>query len=203
MNSQRLTKAQSVNFIDIRADSGIIFPEGTTKLAYDREKSWFETGKDAASEMKMDLAAKLKLKKYVPQQIPFIEARGFLFKDLLKWLHGRMEFVRTPKSQYLYRFLGWHFSILPIFRWYPPEESILEWIGYNKEEQTKAYRIRSLKHPTIVFLVKYKPESRGLYGRSPQLDDIILPPFKKSKDIQWNALEKGMWVEFNESTEEV
>lgn len=149
------------------------------KMINKTSKTWEETGKYAAAEIKI-----------TPKKLEYIEARGFLCHELLYLLGGHIEFVETPWRQCVLKILEFIFPISPICRWYPPEDSILEWVGYHSQCETKAYRLTPREGSITVVFVEYKPEppAGGGYVRPffnvPQLDisKFLRPPFEESND---------------------
>lgn len=142
-------------------------------------QSWEEIGRGAAAQTKI-----------TPEEIRFIEARGFLCHELLYLVGGHVQFVETSWRQLVLKILEYLFPILPICRWYPPENCVLEWIGDHVQCETKVYRVKSSEGPIAVFFVIHKPElsTRGGYIHSlfnvPQLDldRFLQPPFEEGND---------------------
>jgi len=142
----------------------------------------YELGRRAAAEIKI-----------TPEQLMYLEARGFLCYELLFLLGGHIEFVRTSWKQFVLKFMEHIFPISPICRWYPPEDSILEWIGYQSQQETKVYRLSPTDPSKTVFFVNYKPEPPAAGGyihslfKVPQLDIhyFLQPPFEENNDIIW------------------
>jgi hypothetical protein len=141
--------------------------------------TWEETGKNAAAEIKIS-----------PKKIEYIESRGYLCHELLYLLDGHIEFVETSWKQYVLKILELLFPISPICRWHPPEDCILEWVGYHSQYEIKAYRLTPREGSIIVFFVNYKPEPPvgGGYVRPffnvPQLDisQFLRPPFEENNN---------------------
>lgn len=144
-----------------------------------KPESWEKIGEGAAAEMKI-----------TPKQIKYIEARGFLCYELLYLLGGRIEFVETPWKKIILKILEFIFPIAPICRWYPPEYCELEWVGYQRQSETKVYRLTPNEGPIVIFFVEHKPEppAWGGYIRPlfnlPKLDisKFLRPPFDESND---------------------
>ena len=142
-------------------------------------ESWEKMGRGAAAEMKI-----------TPRQVKHIEARGFLCYELMYLLGGCIEFIETPWKNFILKTLEYLFPVAPICRWYPPENSELEWVGYHAQEETKVYRFISEGNPVVIFFVNCKPEppAGGGYMHSlfkvPQLDisKFLRPPFEKNND---------------------
>jgi hypothetical protein len=143
-------------------------------------ESWEEIGTRVAIKMKI-----------TPQKIEYIEARGFLCHELLYLLGGRIEFVETPWKNFILKILELILPIAPICRWYPPENSELEWVGYNPQSETKVYRFTPEGNPIVIFFIEYKPGPpiAGGYAhhlfKVPQLkvSRFLRPPFEKDNDI--------------------
>lgn len=135
-------------------------------------KKSYELGRNAAIEIKIS-----------PIQTSHIEARGFLCHELLFLLGGHIEFIQTSWRQFALKFLEYLFPILPICRWYPPENSVLEWIGIH-ESTFRVYRLIPTEPPITIFFVNYAPETpmvrhiRPLF-KVPQLaiSYFLQPPF--------------------------
>ena len=143
-------------------------------------RNWEEIGKGAAAEIKIK-----------PKKLKYIEARGLLCHELLYLLGGQIEFVKTSWRQCVLKILEFKFPISPICRWYPSEDCVLEWIGYNSQwNETKVYRLTPREGSITVFFVEYKPEppAAGGYVRPffnvPQLhiSNFLRPPFDESND---------------------
>jgi hypothetical protein len=156
---------------------------------------WYEVGRGAATQIKI-----------TPEQLMYLEARGFLCHELLFLLGGHIEFVRTSWKQFVLKFLEHILPISPICRWYPPENSILEWIGYDSQSETKVYRLSPTEPPITVFFVEYKPEAPigGVrvysFFNVPQLiiDRFLRPPFEENNDTIWieEKLRNGLVQKF-------
>lgn len=142
-------------------------------------RSWEKIGERAAAEIKIK-----------PKQIKCLEARGLLCHELLYLLRGHIKFVETPWRTFVLKILEFIFPISPICKWYPPEDCVLEWVGYHKKSETKVYRLTPKEGSIVVFFVEYKPEppAWGGYIRPlfnvPQLDitKFLRPPFENSND---------------------
>jgi hypothetical protein len=148
-------------------------------MTTEKSGKWEKTARGAATEMKI-----------TPKQLRYIEARGFLCHELLYLLGGNIEFVETSWREYVLRVLEFIFPISPICRWYPPENCVLEWVGSDRQCETKVYRLKPSEGLITVFFVEYKPEppSAGGYIRPlfnvPQLDisKFLRPPFDENND---------------------
>jgi len=140
--------------------------------------------------MKKNSNKKQKYKKNVPKEIMYIEARGFLCHELLYLLGGHIEFIKTSWRQLVLKILEYMLPILPICRWYPPENCVLEWIGYHGQSDTKIYRLTPSGNPITVFFVEHKPEPPAWGGYIPPLFNVpqldlsrfLQPPFEESND---------------------
>ncbi len=149
------------------------------KMTNKTSKNWGKVGEGAAAEIKI-----------TPKKLKYIEARGSLCHELLYLLGGHIEFVKTSWRQPIFRILEFMLPIWPICRWYPPEDYVLEWVGYHSLCETKAYRLTPREGSITVFFVEYKPEPPigGGYVRPffnvPQLDirKFLRPPFEESND---------------------
>ena len=149
------------------------------KMTNKTSKNWEEIGKSAAAEIKIK-----------PKKLKHIEARGLLCHELLYLLGGQIEFVKTSWRQCVLKILEFIFPISPICRWYPSEDCVLEWIGYDSQCETKVYRLTPREGSITVFFVEYKPEppAAGGYVRPffnvPQLhiSNFLRPPFDESND---------------------
>lgn len=124
-----------------------------------------------------------------PTNIEYIEAKGFLCHELLYLLGGRIEFIFTSWWR-LFRRLGDSlFKTFPICRWYPPENSILEWVGYHSQFETKVYRLTITQDDRAVFFIEYEPEAHGsgteFHYNVPRLrqDMFLRPPFEKNQEL--------------------
>ena len=145
----------------------------------ENSENWEKIGEGAAAEIKI-----------TPKRLNYIYARGFLCHELLCLLGGNIEFVETPWRKFILKILEFIFPISPICRWYPPEDCVLEWVGFHSQSKTKVYRLTPSKGSVAVFFVEYKPEppAGGGYIRPlfnvPQLDisKFLRPPFEKSND---------------------
>ena len=141
----------------------------------------YEIGKGAATEIKIE-----------PKELLFIEARGFLCHELLYLIGGNVEFVETSWKQFVLKVLEYLFPILPVCRWYPPENNIIECVGYHSMNETKVFRITPNEGHKTVFFVKYKPEPPILGNyihslfKTPMLDigKFLRPPFDESNNNQ-------------------
>lgn len=149
------------------------------KMTIKKPESWGKIGEGAAAEIKIK-----------PEQLRYIEARGFLCHELLYLLGGRIEFVETPWRKFILKILEFIFPISPICRWYPPDNCIFEWVGYRSQSETKVYRLTSNIGSIVVFFVEYKPEPPAAGGyihplfNVPQLDisKFLQPPFEENND---------------------
>jgi hypothetical protein len=160
-------------------------------------KTWRDLGKSAALEIKTD-----------PQQLVHIEARGFLAHQLIRLVGGQFDFVRTPWRQPILKFLEHFFPIMPICRWFPPQNSILEYIGHHRENDLRVYRIRQDNKPPIVFFVEFDPQKSLGNNRLPSLykvpkldmDKFLQPPFEVNHEGPWQVQEsnRGLWEGFCE-----
>lgn len=108
----------------------------------------YEIGKGAAKQIGIP-----------PQAIDYIEARGFLCHELLYLLRGRIDFVFTPSWRFFRRLADRFFGVYPLCRWYPPEGTILELVGYYAEHKTKVYRLVITESDKVVFFVENQPEA--------------------------------------------
>lgn len=148
-------------------------------MTTEKLESWKKIGEGAAAEIKI-----------TPQQLKYIGARGFLCHELLYLLGGHIEFVETSRKKFILKILEFIFPIAPICRWYPPEDCELEWVGYQRQSETKVYRLTPNEGSIVVFFVEYKPEppAWGGYIRPlfnvPKLDisRFLRPPFEESND---------------------
>lgn len=126
-----------------------------------------------------------------PKRIEYVEAKGFLCHELLYLLDGRIEFVFTPWWRLFCRLGDILFGIFPVCRWYPSDNSILEWVGYHSQHETKVYRLTKTQDDQIVFTVEYQPEPpadmSGVvfpYNVPCLRQDMFLrPPFEKNKKL--------------------
>jgi len=145
----------------------------------EKAENWEKIGEGAASQIKI-----------TPKQISHIDARGPLCHELLFLLGGSIEFIKTPWKEFVLKFLEFLFPISPICRWLPPDNSVLEWVGYHGQSETKVYRLTAKEDPLAVFFVEYKPEPPVAGGyihplfKVPQLDisHFLRPPFDESND---------------------
>jgi len=137
-------------------------------------ETWEEIGRGVAREIGVD-----------PANIEYIEARGFLCHELLYLLGGRIEFIFTPWWRLFSRLGDILFGVFPICRWYPPEDSILEWVGYHSQCETKVYRLTITQDDKVVFFVEYQPNKWFFPCNVPWLvqDRFLRPPFEKNKEI--------------------
>lgn len=144
------------------------------------DETWEEISRGAAKEIGID-----------PTRIEYIEARGFLCHELLYLLGGRIEFIFTPWWRLFSRLGDILFGVFPVCRWYPPEDSILEWVGYHSQCETKVYRLTITQDDRVVFFVEYQPEApvtlSGMFFpyNVPKLqqDRFLRPPFEKNKEL--------------------
>ena len=146
--------------------------KGTEKLV----ETWEEIARGVAKEIGID-----------PTNIEYIEARGFLCHELLYLLGGRIEFIFTPWWR-LFSYIGdILFKTFPICRWYPPVDTILEWVGYDRQCETKVYRLTITQDDRAVFFVEYEPGvlRGGFPYNVPRLvrDRFLRPPFEKYKEL--------------------
>lgn len=152
-------------------------------------QTWEEIGRGIAKELGIK-----------PKTIGFIEARGFLCHELLYLLGGRIEFISTPWWHILKRLCD-IFGVFPACRWYPPESSILEYVGYHREHETKVYRLTIAKSNIVVFFIEYQPEltfnSFGMFFpfEMPLLkeDKFLNPPFNDDGRFINRTLRHGLW----------
>lgn len=144
------------------------------------EDNWEYIGRGVAKEIGID-----------PTSIEYIEVKGFLCHELLYLLGGRIEFIFTPWWR-LFRRLGDSlFGVFPVCRWYPPEGTILEWVGCHSQCETKVYRLTITQDDRAVFFVEYQPEAPIGFRETlfpynvPRLvqDRFLRPPFEKNKEI--------------------
>ena len=148
--------------------------KGTEKL----DDNWEYIGRGVAKEIGIE-----------PKRIEHIEARGFLCHELLYLFDGRVEFIFTPWWRLLKRLGDIFFGIFPISRWYPPEGSVLEWVGYHPKLETKVYRVFITQDDKAVFCIEYEPEGAisGLefpYNLPRLRQDMFLyPPFEKYQKL--------------------
>ncbi len=144
--------------------------KGTEKLA----ETWEEIGRGVAKEIGID-----------PMSIDYIEVRGFLCHELLYLLGGRIEFIFTPWWRLFRRLGDILFKTFPICRWYPPEHSILEWVGYHKQQKTKVYRLIITQDDQAVFCIEYEPERYTFPYNVPRLRQgwFLRPPFEKYQKL--------------------
>jgi hypothetical protein len=165
-------------------------------MASKSSESWEEIGEGAAAQMRT-----------APTKVEYIEARGPLCHELLFLLKGNIEFVKTPWREFVLKILEFQFPISPICRWHPPDNCVLERVGYNGEVDAEVYRLTPNEGPIVVFFVKYKPEPpvAGGYIRPlfnvPQLDiwHFLRPPFDDNNDnlkIE-NLLHSGIVEKFS------
>lgn len=151
--------------------------------------SWGEVGKGVANEIGIE-----------PERIDFIEAKGFLCHELLYLLDGRIEFIFTPWWQLFHRLADILFGVFPVCRWYPPEGTILEWVGYHSQSETKVYRLTITQDDKAVFFVEHEPEApMGFLGslfpyNVPCLvkDRFLRPPFEKNKELISRILQSSI-----------
>ena len=144
------------------------------------KETWEEIGRGVAKEIGID-----------PKSIEYIEARGFLCHELLYLLGGRIEFVFTPWWRLFSRLGDILFGVFPVCRWYPPEDSILEWVGYHSQRETKVYRLTITQDDQVVFTVEYRPEPpanlSGMFFpyNVPQLkkSEFLRPPFERNEEL--------------------
>lgn len=125
-----------------------------------------------------------------PTSIEYIEAKGFLCHELLYLLGGRIEFIFTPWWRLFRRFGDSLFKTFPICRWHPPEDSILEWVGYHSQLETKVYRLTITQDDQAVFCIEYEPEAsigseKEFPYNVPRLrkDMFLRPPFEKNQEL--------------------
>ena len=126
-----------------------------------------------------------------PTSIEYIEARGFLCHELLYLLGGWIEFIFTPWWRLFRRLGDILFGVFPVCRWYPPDDSILEQVGYHSQCELKVYRLTITQDDQIVFTVEYQPEPpANLSGmlfpyNVPCLvkDSFLRPPFEKNQEL--------------------
>ena len=144
------------------------------------DDNWEYIGRGVAKEIGID-----------PTSIEYIEAKGFLCHELLYLLGGWIEFIFTPWWR-LFRRLGDSlFKTFPICRWYPPEGTILEWVGYHSQCKTKVYRLTITQDDRAVFFIEYEPEAPIGYPETefsynvPCLvqDRFLRPPFEKNMEL--------------------
>jgi hypothetical protein len=123
-----------------------------------------------------------------PKLIEYIEARGFLCHELLYLLDGQIEFIFTPWWQLFRRLGNSLFGAFPVCRWYPPEGTILEWVGCHSHCETKVYRLTITQNDKVVFFVEYQPDNdSGMFFpcNVPWLvqEMFLRPPFEKNREI--------------------
>ena len=144
------------------------------------EQTWEEIGRGYAKEIGIN-----------PTSIEYIEARGFLCHELLYLLGGQIEFIFTPWWRLFRRLGDILFGVFPACRWYPPEDSILEQVGYRRQSEKKVYRLIITQDDQIVFTVEYQPEPPvGKFGmvfpyNVPCLRQnmFLRPPFEKNHQL--------------------
>ncbi len=143
------------------------------------DDNWEYIGRGAAKEIGID-----------PTSIEYIEAKGFLCHELLYLLGGRIEFIFTPWWRLFRRFGDSLFKTFPICQWHPPEDSILEWVGYHSQHKTKVYRLTITQDDRAVFFIEYEPEaSIGSETEFPNNvpclvhDRFLRPPFEKYMEL--------------------
>jgi hypothetical protein len=79
--------------------------------------SYYELGKRTAIEIKS-----------APEQLEYLEARGYLCHELIYLLGGHIEYVQTSWKQLVLKFMEYIFPISPICRWYPPEKGVSDFL---------------------------------------------------------------------------
>ena len=123
-----------------------------------------------------------------PRRVKYIKARGILCHELLSLLGGSIEFRRATSRQRVIWALESVFRIMPVDRWYAPQDCTLELVGQHSEYETRAYRLRRDRNPQAVFFVLYKPSERDghnpAFSNTPMLDydRFLRPPFDHSND---------------------
>jgi hypothetical protein len=141
----------------------------------------------------LDFAEDIKFGKSVAEEIrrnaqvkAFIAGRGFLCHELLYLLGGRIEFIITPWWNIIRHACDAILGLFPLCRWYPPEGTILEYIGYASMFETKFYRCVTPGKNTVVFAIEFDPGSDSFFPfRGPRLkEDLFLrPPFENDRNI--------------------
>jgi hypothetical protein len=153
--------------------------------------SSYEIGRWAATQMKIP-----------PQKIELIEARGPLCLQLHHLLGGRYEFVETPLGQHVAKLPERTSPVSPICRWYPPERCVLEWVGYQSEFETKAYRFIPEQDQATVFLVEFEPERPYYWFPRIRDNEFMKPPFTESRGDPARKWEReairGFWEVLSE-----
>ncbi|MBA7619570.1 hypothetical protein ES703_26909 [subsurface metagenome] len=168
------------------------------------DDNWEYIGRGAAKEIGID-----------PTSIEYIEAKGFLCHELLYLLGGRIEFIFTPWWRLFRRFGDSLFKTFPICQWHPPEDSILEWVGYHSQHKTKVYRLTITQDDRAVFFIEYEPEaSIGSETEFPYNvpclvhDRFLRPPFEKymeliSKNLRYSISRREQIYEQIATKEEI
>ena len=139
-------------------------------------------------EIGRSVAEEIKIK---PKSMEYIEARGFLCYELRCLLEGRIEFVLIPWWNVLKRIGDFIWGVFPICRWFPPEHSTLELVGYHSQFETKVFRFSNKNNESVIFFIEYTPESPGGFSgfffpfNLPKLkeDNFIRPPFDSDKKL--------------------
>ncbi len=93
-----------------------------------------------------------------PQKIEYIEAHdGSLCQELLNLLGGNIKVIKRPRRGFI-KILDIFLPKHPLCRWYPPENSKLEFLGYNDQIEEAIYRFTKQEQQPIIFFVQYKPK---------------------------------------------
>jgi hypothetical protein len=128
-----------------------------------------------------------------PKIIEFIEGRGFLCHELIYLLGGRIEFVLLPWWDIIRHICNSICGVFPLCRWYPPEGSMLEYVGYCSTFETKFYRYESPSTETVVFAIEYDPGYDTFFPfKGPRLkeDMFLRPPFENDKKLISDTLRR-------------
>jgi hypothetical protein len=162
-----------------------VVAENRDQLAMQQPKADFDAVKSSEeTAYKAGVRGRVK-----PQPVEYIEARGFLCHELQLLLSGRVEYRMTSWRQFRLKVFEFIVPIMPICRWYPPEDCRLEMVAYGGTPGAKAYRLRPRDGQPTAFFVDYLPEPpilghiRALY-MVPRLDlDFFMrPPLVSGSD---------------------